>query len=104
MAGPLFAPAARPHALPSAAPGFWRDFVSPAARAARDVAGSLAASGALLLCDAAAACTPAYRPSARSAVTPYVGHSFTFLRTLFDVRPQAVFSALNEGLRLVCIL
>lgn len=52
----------------------------------RQLARTWAAYGALLLCDIAVACTPAYRPSTRSTITPYLGHSFTFLRTLLDVR------------------
>ncbi len=103
-AGTTNASAVRPDAGSSAAFGFWHETVSPAVRAAWHMAGSLAALGALLLCDVAAVCTPAYRPSTRSTITPYVGHSFGFLRTFIDVRPQVVFAALSDGVRLVGIL
>ena len=103
-AGTTNASAVGPDAGSSAAFGFWHETVSPAARAAWHIAGSLAAFGALLLCDVAAACAPSFRPSTRSAITPYVGHSFGFLRTFIDVRPQVVFSALTDGVRLVGIL
>ena len=65
---------------------------------------TLAALVAVALFGLAAAFSPSYRPSARGAIAPYLGHSFTLLRTFIDVRPQVVFTALSDGVRFAGIL
>ena len=95
---------ARRHDPQAAMPAVWQNAGPAAARAVRRRAGPVAAYFGLLFLDAAAAFSPSYRPSARSTVTPYLGHSFSFLRSFVDVRPQVVLAALNEGVRLAGIL
>lgn len=54
--------------------------------------------------DAFAAFGPSYRPTAKSTLTPYLGHSFNLLRMTIDLRPQTILFSFTDSLRLLCAL
>ena len=71
---------------------------------AQQLAETLAAHVAVVLLGLAAAFSPSYRPTTRSSITPYLGHSFSLLRMTLDPRPQALLSSFTDGLRLLLVL